>query len=357
MNGGGAIRYVRHWGKQAAAGEIGPPGSGFRCALIECEGSNGVNNWFYDTGRLALGVLLAWGGGEMFVKGMHGVAVSLRIPPRLVGVTIGAFATSAPELVVAVGAALSGVPGISLGDLTGSNVVNIALILAAALLFSPLPVAWRSVARDYVVALAVPLIIGAVLWDGRLSRADGAILLAAFLAWMWAVLREGLRERREKPADGTRMRARVVWWLAAGLAVLIAAGHFIVDGARGIALRFGMSEFLVGATVVAVSTSTPELATTIVARLKGHHDLGFANILGSNIFNGLFIAAVVALVAPFPVPVHTVAPALVAGLVTTLACVPLHGRILQGQGWFLLALYLVYLLVIPRLGAPLPSAP
>lgn len=316
-----------------------------------------MNYWLYDLIRLLLGVLFAWGGGELFVKGLHGAAISLRIPPRIVGLTVGAFATSAPEIVVAVNAALAGAPAISIGDLTGSNVVNVSLILAVALLFSPLPVAWRSIARDYMIALAVPLIIGAVIWDGVLSRADGVILLVAFAAWMVAVLRDGLRERRDCADAPAPVRLQVMWWLATGLAVLFIAGHFIVEGARGMALRFGMSDFLVGATVVAVSTSTPELATMIVARLKGHHDLGLANILGSNIFNGLFIVGIVALQAPFPLPAITVAPALAAGFLTTLVCLPAGGRISSGQGWLLLALYVVYLMVIPRLGEPPPLHP
>jgi cation:H+ antiporter len=314
-----------------------------------------MSDWLHDLLRLAAGVLFAWGGGELFVRGLQGVAVWTRIPPRIIGVTLAAFATSTPEIFVALTAAHSGVPAISAGDLTGSNVVNVGLILAGALLFAPLEAVWRSVARDYLAALAVPLIILVLLHDGLLSRVDGFVLMGLFAVWLLAVLREGFQERGPVPAQETPTVAPVLYALA-GLAVLMAAGHFIVEGGRGIAARCGMSDFLVGATVVAVATGTPELATTIVARLKGHHDIGLGNILGSNIFNGLFILSLVALVAPFPLSAATVAPALAAGFLTTLACLPLHGRITRAQGWLLLALYAVYLVVILQTrGAPHPA--
>jgi len=312
-----------------------------------------MHEWLSDLLQLAAGIACAWAGGELFVRGLHGVSVRLRIPARLAGVTLGAFATSAPEVSVAVQAAVAGLPVISVGDVTGSNVVNVALILALALLPGPLTAIWKEVSRDFLVALAVPLLLGVVLWDGMLSRADGLVLLAFFAVWLCSVVREGLHHRNHSAgAAGTHGPPwpAAAGLLTAGLALLVVAGHFIVGGAKGVALRCGMSEFAVGAAVVAAATGTPELATTIVARIKGHHDLGLGNILGSNIFNGLFIVSLVALLAPCPLPMTMVAPALAAGVFTTLLCLPVQNRIPSLRGWLLLVIYVLWLFLLLRQG-------
>ncbi len=307
--------------------------------------------WIPDLLRLVAGIVLAWAGGELFVRGLNGLSLHWRVPPRLVGVTLGAFATSAPELSVAVHASLSGMPVLSVGDVTGSNVVNVALILGVALLAGSMPASWREVSRDFLTALAVPLILAGLLWDGTLSRADGVVLLLIFLMWLATVVREGLRRRQLCSAGAETAGTRVLpaaGFVAAGLGVLIVAGDFIVAGASGISLRCGMSQFAVGAVIVAAATGTPELATTIIARVRGHHDLGLGNILGSNIFNGLFIVGLVALLAPCPLPPAIVAPALAAGFLTTLLCVPVRECIPGRRGWMLLAAYGIWLAVVLR---------
>lgn len=313
-----------------------------------------MTEWIPDLLRLAAGIACAWAGGELFVRGLHGASVWMRIPARLAGVTLGAFATSAPEVSVAVQAALASAPVISVGDVAGSNVVNVALILALALLPGPLAAVWKDISRDFLMALAVPVILGGVLWDGFLSRSDGVILLTVFVLWLVSVIREGLRHRsndvQDSPAGGPS-GAMPAGLLTGGLMLLVLAGHFIVAGAKGVALRCGMSEFAVGAAIVAAATGTPELATTIVARLKGHHELGLGNILGSNIFNGLFIVSLVALIAPCPLPIATVASALAAGVLTTLLCLPAQGSIPRSRGWVLLAVYVMWLVILLRQGS------
>jgi cation:H+ antiporter len=312
-----------------------------------------MNAWIPDLLWLAAGVACAWSGGEFFVRGLHGVSVRLRVPARLAGVTLGAFATSAPEVSVAVQAAVAGVPVISVGDVTGANVVNVALILAVALLPGPLTARWNDISRDFLTTLAVPLLLAALLSDSLLSRTDGLVLMVVFIFWLGSVIAEGLRHRTlgagAAPAHGPSWRLSA-GLSAGGLALLSFAGYFIVQGAKGVGLRIGMTEFTVGAVVVAAATCTPELATTLVARLKGHHELGLGNILGSNIFNGIFIVGLVALISPCPLPLATVAPALVTGALTTLLCLPVQGRIPAARGWLLLTVYGLWLFIILRHG-------
>lgn len=295
-----------------------------------------------------LGVACAGIGGELFVRGAVGIAHWARVSPGIIGATIAAFATSSPELSVSINAAMAGKPQIALGDALGSNVVNVALILAVALLISGIQTPRDSVKRDFPVALLIPIITGVLCLDGELSRLDGLLMLGMFLAWLVAAVIEARQQRSAaKEALGKSQR-----WLAAvsgvaGLAFLLAAGNFIVAGARSIAISFGMDEFVVGATIVAVGTSVPELATTVIAKLRGHDEVGLGTILGSNIFNGIFIVAVAAMIHPITVAWREVAIALVFGLVALVFAYPTRkGFIERRRGVLLLVLYAVYLATI-----------
>lgn len=310
-----------------------------------------VTPLFSDLLHLLAGVGCAWVGGEFFVRGLVGLARWTRVPAGLVGVTVAAFATSSPEIAVAVKAATKGVPQISLGDLVGSNVANVALILALALLIAPIKASFGEVRRDFMLACAVPVILGALAIDGHLSRLDGMIMMATFVAWLVTVVIEAMSRRTAGDGGGEPVRSgRIALQCAIGLVLLIAAGHFIVIGAKGIALAAGLSEFVVGATIVAVATGTPELATAIISKLKGHDEIGLGNILGSNIFNGLLIVALLALIQPFDLSFSAVALTLGAGLVTTLVCLPSGGLIRRGQGIVLLLMYAGYVAVLLHQG-------
>ncbi len=300
-----------------------------------------------DVLALLCGIVCAWLGGEFFVRGLIGLARWARIPTALVGVTVAAFATSGPEMAVAIKAALAGAPMLSVGDVTGSNVVNVALILALAALWAPLRAKLGEVRRDFFVALAVPILLGVLAWDGHFSRLDGAILMAVFVGWLIGVILEALHRRSQtEEHPEPQFVQRIIWQSVLGIAFLVAAGHFIVVGAKGIALAAGLTEFIVGATVVAVATGTPELATTIISRARGHDDLGFGNILGSNIFNGLFIVGLVVLIRPFDVRFSGIALALAAGVVTTLLAAPWRGTIGRAQGLALVGCYAAYVMVL-----------
>lgn len=300
-----------------------------------------------DYAALILGVGCAGLGGELFIRGAVGLAHWARISPGIIGAVVAAFATSSPELSVSVNAALAGNPQIALGDALGSNIVNVALILALALIISSIQSPRDSSKRDFPVALALPILTGVLFLDGKLSRLDGFLMLALFLAWLTAAVIEARKQR--SAADevlGEHRRGLIVLSCAGGLALLVLAGDFIVAGAKGIALSFGMDYFVVGVTVVAIGTSAPELATTLIAKLRGHDEVGLGTILGSNIFNGLFIVPITAIINPITVPRLEVVFSLAIGFAALVCTYPASsGSIQRWRGGLLLALYAFYLLV------------
>lgn len=298
---------------------------------------------------LTLGVVCAGLGGELFIRGAVGLAHWARIAPGIIGAVVAAFATSSPELSVSISAALAGKPQIALGDALGSNIVNVALILALALLISGIQSTRDNNKRDFPVTLLLPIFTGILLFDGVLSRLDGFLMLALFLAWLAATVIEAKKLR--SAADevlGEHHRGMIVLSLAGGLILLVLAGEFIVAGAKGIALSFGVDYFVIGVTVVAIGTSAPELATTVIAKLRGHDEVGLGTILGSNIFNGLFIIPIAAIINPITVAArHEVMLSLAFGFVS-LACAypPATGFISRRRGWLLMLLYALYIAVM-----------
>jgi cation:H+ antiporter len=299
---------------------------------------------------MILGIACAGIGGELFVRGAVGLGYWARISPGIIGATIAAFATSSPELSVAINSALAGKPQISLGDVLGSNVVNVALILALALIISEVRSPRDIVKRDFPAALLVPVITALLCLDGVLSRLDGLIMLCLFTAWLAAAVLEARKQRKTAEKKLGKHRG----WLAivqcmAGLTVLVAAGNLIVSGAKGIAIAYGIQEFIIGATIVAVGTSVPELATTIISKLRGYDEIGLGTILGSNIFNGLFIVAIAAIICPITVGWQEVIVALACGLIALVLCYPTRaGLISRRRGFMLLALYAAYLALLIR---------
>ena len=301
-----------------------------------------------DYATLIIGVVCAGFGGDLFVRGSVGLAHWARVSPGIIGATVAAFATSSPELSVSINAALAGEPKIALGDALGSNILNVALILALALVISGIQCPRSSVKRDFPVALLIPLVTGGLFLDGELSRIDGILMLTLFVAWLVMSIFEARTQRN----SAEEVLAEHRGWLVAisctaGLALLVAAGSFIVTGARGIAVSFGIDEFIIGATIVAVGTSVPELATTVMAKLRGHDEVGLGTILGSNIFNGLLVVSVASIIHPITVEWREVAISLIFGLVAlAIAYPPRNGLIDRRRGIFLLLLYSVYLALI-----------
>lgn len=303
---------------------------------------------------LVLGIAAAAIGGELFLKGVVGVASWARVPAGIIGATVAAFATSSPEVAVAVQATLAGAPQIALGDALGSNVVNIGLVLGLVLLFGPIQAADGSLRRDLPVALLAPVATGLLLLDGSFSLVDAGILCVGFLAWLIATTVAAFRERSAAAeVAGEARHGMAVLYCILGLVALVLAGNLIVTGAKWVGGLLGWEPFVVGATLVAFGTSAPELATSIISRLRGHDEVGLGTVIGSNIFNGLFIVALTGLNGAYQVSLETVITGLGFGLATVIAAWPSKtGQLAKSRGGILLALYAasVILLLVTNQG-------
>ncbi len=255
---------------------------------------------FWQICLFVAGIGLLVGGAWLLVGGGSRVAAVLRIPPVVVGLTVVAFGTSAPELFVSLVGAFKGNTGLVLGNVIGSNVANLGLILAAAALFRPVIVERGLSRKEVPMLLGATLLFTALAWDGRLGHLDAGLLFVGFVGFMWWTLKN--LDRGVAVADvavelpdidaGHRLRevTRGSVMTVLGVVGLAGGGQFIVTSALTLAVRMGISETLIGLTLVAVGTSLPELATTIVAALRDEDDLALGNIVGSNLFNILAVA-------------------------------------------------------------------
>lgn len=300
-----------------------------------------------DLPILLLGLACAGGGGELFVRGAVGIAALARVPAGIVGATVAAFATSSPELAVAINSGLSGRSELALGDALGSNVVNIGLVLGLALLVGPMRVSGGVVRRDMAAAIAIPITTAALVADGRLNRLDAVVLLVLFAVWLAATIDEARRERSAAgEVLGEHSPLRAVVSGVVGLALLIAAGRLIVSGATSIGTDLGLDTFVVGVVLVAVGTSVPELATTLVARLRGHDEVGLGTILGSNVFNGALVIPVAALLSPVSIAWSEVATSLAFGIALVVCVLPRGGILGRSRGIVLVVGYAASLVTL-----------
>ncbi|WP_299789556.1 calcium/sodium antiporter [uncultured Marivita sp.] len=249
---------------------------------------------------VAFGLVALLVGGDLLVRGAVGVARRFNVSPMVIGLTLVGFGTSAPELVTSVSAALSGVPAIALGNVVGSNIANILLILGVAALIRPVAAHMPSMPREalWVGGSAVLLVLLSL--TGQIATLAGAGLLALLAVYLWGAFRSA-DDPPEDLSIPTDPLPRATVYLIAGLALTIGGAIALVDGATGIARAYGVPEAVIGLTLVAVGTSLPELATTIMAARRGQSDVALGNILGSGIFNILGILGTTALVAPLPV--------------------------------------------------------
>jgi cation:H+ antiporter len=302
---------------------------------------------------LLAGVVLAGVGGELFVRGAVGLSAWARVPAAVIGTTVAAFATSSPEMSVAVQAARQGQPEIALGDALGSNVINIGLVLGVTIALGSLRVPRREVRRELVVAAAAPILTLAVLIDGEMARAEAGLLAATFAVWLVVVTLHAWRNRTASLDDfDPPRRVAAVGAAGLGLVVLVAAGRLIVGAAKGIGDVLGLDPFVVGATLVAVGTSAPELATALVSRLRGHVDVGVGTVLGSNVFNNLWIVSLAGMIEPIRVQADEVIIAIVACLVGLALIVPQSSGVLpRWRGAALLGVVAAYTMASVAAGA------
>ena len=250
-------------------------------------------------------VLLIWG-ADRFVHGAASAARNLGVAPLMIGLTVVAFATSAPEILVSVVAAMQGEPGLAFGNAIGSNIVNIGLVLGMTAMIRPIRLESATLRREMPALLAVSLLTVSLFLDTYLSRIDGIVMLTGLVIVMVWLARLGLRSAAndpiamdydaEIPTDVTMPMAVV--WLVVGLGTLLIGAEILVDGAIGIAKMMGISEVVIGITIVALGTSLPELAVSLASALKGEYGLAIGNIVGSNIFNLLAVIGVAATIEP-----------------------------------------------------------
>lgn len=250
------------------------------------------------------GVGLLYVGAEGLVRGAAALAIRGRMSPLLVGLTVVAFGTSAPELVVSVQAALAGNGGIAVGNVVGSNICNIALILGSAAMIRPLKVDAQLTRLDIPLMIGVSLVLAFFLANAWLSTAEGAVLLTGVVAYVVFSIRvarrrtDGVLAEVEVVAKPEGSAWRDLTFAAAGLGLLVLGSRALVSGAVSIATDLGVSETIIGLSIVAIGTSLPELATSIVAAFKGEGDLAIGNAVGSNLFNALGILGVAAVLHP-----------------------------------------------------------
>ncbi|MDH3615014.1 MAG: calcium/sodium antiporter [Gammaproteobacteria bacterium] len=250
-------------------------------------------------------VLLMWG-ADRFVHGAAAAARNFGVAPLLIGLTVVAFATSAPEILVSVVAALQKEPGLAIGNAIGSNIVNVGLVLGITAIIRPIKMESATLRREMPALLAVSLLTVSLFLDSYLSRVDGLVMLTGLIIVMFWLARLGLRSaandpikrdfEAEIPSDVSMKMAMV--WLAIGLGTLLVGAELLVDGAIGVATILGISEVVIGILVVALGTSLPELAVSLTSALKGEYGLAIGNIVGSNIFNLLAVIGVAATIEP-----------------------------------------------------------
>jgi cation:H+ antiporter len=252
------------------------------------------------------GLLLLSFGAESLVRGSAAVALRLGITPLVVGLTIVAFGTSSPEMVVSIEAALSGNSAMALGNVIGSNISNIGLILAIAALVRPLQVQAQIIRREIPLMILVSLLLGLLLTGGQLNRLEGLLLLIgsfAYTAFAYISARRNKSKIVESEFEDALPKVNRRAWVdillvLVGLSLLIIGARFLVDGAVAVAERFGVSQVIIGLTIVAVGTSLPELATSVAAARRGEGDIVIGNVIGSNVLNTLFILGIAALINP-----------------------------------------------------------
>ncbi len=252
--------------------------------------------------------LLVWS-ADKFVDGAASTARHFGMPSLLIGMVIVGFGTSAPEMVVSALAAGQGNPGIALGNAFGSNITNIALILGLTAVISPIAVQSKILRKEMPLLMIATLLVIAIMWDLTLSRLDAIILLVGFAGFIGWSIWQGLQKKPDAFASEVEQEMKshstplkiAVFWLIVGLLVLIASSRILVWGAVEIAQMFGVSDLIIGLTIIAIGTSLPELASSIIATRKGEHDIALGNIIGSNLFNTLAVVGIAGAIHPLTV--------------------------------------------------------
>ncbi|WNL15800.1 calcium/sodium antiporter [Arcobacter cryaerophilus gv. pseudocryaerophilus] len=301
--------------------------------------------------------LLVWS-ADRFVDGAASTAKHLGMPTLLIGILIVGFGTSAPEMVVSAIAAYEGNPGLALGNAIGSNIVNIALILGVTAIVSPIMVNSKIVKKEIPLLLLIVLLTGYLLLDNSLTLFEGVILLVSFFALVLWSIYTALKSRGDSLESEIDIELKEhpmslklgVIWLIFGLILLIVSSRILVWGAVGVAVEFGVSDLIIGLTIVALGTSLPELAASVIAARKGEHDIAIGNVVGSNMFNLLAVIGIAVVIAPMNnIPLEVLQRDWIIMLLLTIALFVMaygfkgrDGRINKVEGTILILCYVAY---------------
>ena len=303
---------------------------------------------------LVLGLVALLLGAEILVRGASRLAAATGLSPLVIGLTVVALGTSAPELAVGIDAVQRGVSGIAIGNVIGSNIANVLLILGISALVTPLVVSRQLVWLDVPVMIGCSFLVFALAYDGNLSRIEGgglALLAVAYVGWLIRIARResaaAAEAKGSPPPRGRWSWAVDVALVLGGLGLLVLGARWLVQSAVTIAQALGLSELVIGLTVIAVGTSLPEIATSVMAAIRGQRDMAVGNIVGSNVLNLLVVLGVTAVVAPSGIPVNAAAihfdfPVMIA---TAVACLPIFftGHCIQRwEGAVFLGYYIAY---------------
>lgn len=311
----------------------------------------------YLAGIIAGFAILVWS-ADKFVDGAAATAKHLGMPSLLIGILIVGFGTSAPEMVVSAIAAMEGNTGLALGNAIGSNIVNIALILGVTALVAPITVNSKIVRKEIPLLLLIVLFSGYLLSDNTLTFTEGLILLFGFFALIgWSIFAaiKGKGDALESEMDkeliehDMSLKAGIIW-LIIGLVLLIGSSRLLVWGAVGVATEFGVSDLIIGLTIVALGTSLPELAASVIAARKGEHDIAIGNVVGSNMFNILAVIGIAIVISPMNnIPLEVLQRDWIVMLVLTIALLVMsygfrakNGVINRVEGTILILCYVAY---------------
>ncbi|MBR6770443.1 MAG: calcium/sodium antiporter [Lachnospiraceae bacterium] len=308
---------------------------------------------------LIAGFALLVKGADLFVEGSSSIAKRLHIPSFVIGLTIVAFGTSSPELAVSVTAALKGSNDIAIGNVVGSNIFNILMVMGASAVLTPITVKQSIIKKDYPLSILVSILLAILCLDTfifqaptmMLGRIDGLILLAGLIAYTYTTLQKSIKDRKTSGQDTESNHpqkndtlVKSILMTVIGLIGIIIGGDLSVDGAKEIARAFGLSEALIGLTIVACGTSLPELVTSVIAAKKGESDIAVGNVVGSNIFNILLILGVSAAILPMGVSSLYLYDIVILIVVTVLSFILIakNRRIGRGMGAVMIAAYVAY---------------
>lgn len=299
---------------------------------------------------LAAGFVMLIKGADWFVDGASGIAAKFGIPQLVIGLTIVAMGTSAPEAAVSISAAFSGNADITIGNIVGSNILNIFIILGVSSVITTLAVAKSTIKYEIPFMTAITLLLLLLGLDGEIGLIDGIILIAAFALYMFYLFRMAKNNKEEQDAESEKKMgiAKAIIFTIIGLALIVLGSNVTVDAATKIAEAFGVSERFIGLTIVALGTSLPELFTSVSAARKGNADIAIGNIVGSNIFNILFVVGISSVIIPVPFVSNFIFDTIVATIaaVMLLVCCLKTKTLKRWAGILMLISYAAYFVCI-----------